>query len=164
MSFRFVSSAVDPTGYLPCWYAKAGNDCSPPVGWAGLPPETGSIAVTCENLSATPEVLHWVLYDLAPYPATVFGGLPKRPVLDFGSHQATNSFGVTGWTGPGEDGGIVTLTFTGYALPGPLGLPGGAPAAEVAELARENALAICSFTGTYFPRRRRPACASGAGG
>jgi phosphatidylethanolamine-binding protein (PEBP) family uncharacterized protein len=151
MSFRIASSAVDQNGFMPCWYSRSGGDSSPPLGWTGAPKGTRSIVVSCESRGPEP-MCHWVLFDLPPSPATVFGGLPKSAELENGARQGTNSFGVTGWTGPDDCCGNTVLTFTAYALGDFLGLPPGSSPADVMAAVEPLLLGTARFTGSYLSR------------
>jgi Raf kinase inhibitor-like YbhB/YbcL family protein len=151
MPFRLASSAVDQNGFMPCWYSRSGGDSSPPLGWTGAPKGTRSLAVVCESQGREPRC-HWVLFDLPSSPPVVSGGLPKSAELENGARQGTNSFGVTGWTGPDDCSGNAVLTFTAYALSDFLALSPGSSPDEVMAAVEPIVLGTARFTGSYLSR------------
>jgi Raf kinase inhibitor-like YbhB/YbcL family protein len=102
---------------------------SPALHWAGLPEETRSLVVTCEDLNAPGREpsLHWMIYNIPPQASPgrpPVGGLPcgvSREVQPHevpGAWQAVNDFGEVGYTGPGSasESGVHCYLFQIHAL------------------------------------------------
>jgi Raf kinase inhibitor-like YbhB/YbcL family protein len=108
---------VMPQSYT-CARPKA---LSPPLGWAGAPPGTKSIALVFDDSDApiTPYV-YWLVFDISPVTSDILEGqLPP------GARQARNSAGQAGYDPPCPGPGGHTYRFTVYALNKVLNLPAG---------------------------------------
>lgn len=94
---------------------------SPPLGWAGAPPGTKSIALVVDDSDApiTPYV-YWLVFDISPVTSNILEGqLPP------GARQARNSAGRVGYDSPCPGPAGHTYRFTVYALNKVLNLPTG---------------------------------------
>ena len=94
---------------------------NPPLGWAGAPPGTKSIALVVDDSNApiTPYV-YWIVFDINPATSQVSEGqLPQ------GSRQARNSAGAAGYDAPCPGPQSHDYRFTVYALDKVLNLPAG---------------------------------------
>lgn len=152
MAFKLTSSSVDKDGFLPGWYSRTMNNSSPPLGWANVPRGTATIAIICEEASGETPIHHWLLFNLPPEPPGIYGGLPVEPDLENGAGQGVNSFGVPGWTGPEETGGLRLLRFTGYALDRRLDIPAGSDAETLRRAMEGLVLSTGGFTAKYMGR------------
>jgi Raf kinase inhibitor-like YbhB/YbcL family protein len=121
-SVMTVSSGAFVQNVMPqrftCANPKALN---PPLGWAGAPPGTKSIALVFDDSSApiTPYV-YWIVFDIKPATSDIQEGqLPP------GARQAQNSARRVGYDPPcpGPHGHM--YRFTVYALNSVLNLPTG---------------------------------------
>lgn len=111
---------VIPAGYTCAAGAKA---VSPPLGWAGAPAGTKSLAVVVDDTNSpiTPYV-YWIVFDINPATSNILQGqLPP------GSRQARNSRGSAGYDPPCPGPQGHAYRFTVYALDKVLRLPAGAP-------------------------------------
>ncbi|HEY6065280.1 MAG TPA: YbhB/YbcL family Raf kinase inhibitor-like protein, partial [Thermoanaerobaculia bacterium] len=62
---RVTSPAFPEGGAIPAKYTCDGSDVSPPLEWSGVPAETKSLALICDDPDAPARVwVHWVAYDL----------------------------------------------------------------------------------------------------
>jgi Raf kinase inhibitor-like YbhB/YbcL family protein len=96
---------------------------SPPLGWAGWPSGTRSIALVVDDSSApiTPYV-YWIVFNISPATSDILEGqLPP------GARQALNSAGTAGYEPPCPGPAGHTYRFTVYALKSVIDLPSGAP-------------------------------------
>jgi Raf kinase inhibitor-like YbhB/YbcL family protein len=94
---------------------------SPPLGWAGWPQGTKSIALVVDDSNApiTPYV-YWIVFNISPATSDILKGqLPP------GALQARNSGGTTGYEPPCPGPGGHTYRFTVYALDRVIDLPAG---------------------------------------
>jgi Raf kinase inhibitor-like YbhB/YbcL family protein len=121
-SVMTVSSGAFAQGPMPqrytCAYPKGLN---PPLGWAGAPSGTKSIALVVDDSSApiTPYV-YWIVFDIKPATSDIMEGqLPP------GARQAQNSAGRAAYDPPCPGPHGHTYRFTVYALNSVLNLPNG---------------------------------------
>ncbi len=96
-----------------------GTVLTPPLGWAGAPPDTKSIALVVDDSDApiTPYV-YWIVFDIKPATSDILEGqLPP------GARQAQNSAGRAGYDPPCPGPQGHWYRFTVYALDTVLNLP-----------------------------------------
>jgi len=121
-SVMSVSSGAFQQDIMPPRYTcAAAKPLSPPIGWAGVPQGTKSIAVVFDDSDApiTPYV-YWVVFNIGPATSALLEGqLPP------GARQALNSAGHAGYDPPCP-GSSHGYRFTVYALNTVLNLPNGA--------------------------------------
>jgi hypothetical protein len=118
-----VSSDAIVQDTLEARYTCAGGSgaINPPLGWAGAPPGTKSIAVVVDDSNApvTPYV-YWVVFDINPTTSQIAEGqLPP------GARVARNSAGTSRYDAPCPGPRSHQYRFTVYALNKVLNLPSG---------------------------------------
>lgn len=94
---------------------------NPPLGWAGAPPGTKSLALVVDDSNApiTPYV-YWLVFDIDPATSQITEGqLPP------GAREARNSAGSVGYDAPCPGQHSHKYRFTVYALNKVLNLPSG---------------------------------------
>lgn len=127
-----ASSSFENNHPIPLDYTRDGEDFSPRLSWANVPPLTRSLAVLCEDPDASKEepFVHWLIYNI---PRVSFGvplyELPKgvsrvrEPQEVPGAVQGRNDFGEVGYGGPEMPKGPAHhYRFKVYALDAPLDL------------------------------------------
>lgn len=94
---------------------------NPPLGWAGTPPGTKSIALVVDDSDApiTPYV-YWIVFDIDPATSQIIEGQ-----LPTGAREARNSAGSVGYDAPCPGTHSHQYRFTVYALNKVLKLPSG---------------------------------------
>jgi hypothetical protein len=121
-SVMTVSSGAFEQGVMPQRYTCASpRALSPPLGWAGAPSGTKSIALVVDDSNApiTPYV-YWIVFDIKPATSDIQEGqLPP------GARQARNSAGQAAYNPPCPGPHGHTYRFTVYALNSVLNLPKG---------------------------------------
>jgi Raf kinase inhibitor-like YbhB/YbcL family protein len=121
-SVMTVSSGAFEQGVMPQRYTCAGpRELNPPLGWAGAPAGTKSIALVVDDSSApiTPYV-YWIVFDIKPATSDILEGqLPP------GARQARGSAGRASYDPPCPGPHGHTYRFTVYALNSVLNLPDG---------------------------------------
>ena len=121
-SVMTVSSGAFERGVMPPRYTCHGTKVlSPPLGWAGAPPGTKSIALVVDDSDApiTPFV-YWIVFNIKPATSAILEGqLPP------GARQAQNSAGKAGYDPPCPGSRGHSYRFTVYALNKVLNLPNG---------------------------------------
>ena len=121
-SVMTVSSGAFEQGMMPLRYTcDDPKSLNPPLGWAGAPAGTKSIALVVDDSSApiTPYV-YWIVFDIKPATSDIMEGqLPP------GARQAQNSAGRPIYNPPCPGSSGHTYRFTVYALNSVLNLPEG---------------------------------------
>lgn len=70
---------------IPRQYTCDGEDISPPLAWSGVPDETGSLALVCDDPDAPMGTwVHWVLYGI---PVETRELPEKDDIFERGSHD-----------------------------------------------------------------------------
>ena len=145
MALRVSSSAFADGAEIPMKYTCDGQNVAPPLELGGIPNESKSIAVICEDPDAPSGTFtHWILYDVPASAHTI----PERAPI---GKAGVNDFGKTGFGGPcpPKKDGAHHYHFHVYALDtASLGPPG---------LSKQDALAAMDghildqgeLTGTY---------------
>ena len=120
-SVMTVSSGAFEQNVLPQRYLCSAKAPNPPLGWAGAPAGTKSIALVIDDSNApiTPYV-YWIVFDIKPATSDIQEGL-----LPPGARQARNSAGRADYDPPCPGPGGHTYRFTVYALNSVLNLPNG---------------------------------------
>lgn len=120
-SLSLTSPAFTHQGEIPVRFTCEGEDLSPALDWAKLPPETRSLALIVDDPDAPdPEApkmtwVHWVLYDI-PVSAEGLPEAVKPADLPPGTKEGLNDWKRTGWGGPCPPIGRHRYFFKLYAL------------------------------------------------
>jgi Raf kinase inhibitor-like YbhB/YbcL family protein len=149
---RLESPAFPDGAEIPRGHSREGGDVSPALLWSGVPAETASLALVCDDPDAPRGTwVHWVLYDLPPALSGLPAGVAKTDRLPGGGSQGKNDFGEIGWGGPAPPSGHGThhYSFRLYALDKKLDLPPGATEAQLEAAMKSHVLAEAKLTGTY---------------
>lgn len=105
MSFVLLSPAFGNKEEIPKQYTCDGENVSPPLEWAGVPPEAKSLALIVYDPDApdpaAPKMIwtHWILYNI---PVSI-SGVPEdvdAQDLPIGTLEGKNSWRRTGYGGP----------------------------------------------------------------
>lgn len=152
MTLTLESGAFDSEARIPDRYTCMGDDVSPPLAWSGVPPQTRSFALLCEDPDAPSGTWHhWAVFDI---PATQTG-LPEAFPKEARSgviRQAVNDFRRSGYGGPcpPPGHGIHRYRFRLLALDiQTLELGGYAKCDDVARSAEPHVLEETVLIGTY---------------
>ncbi len=82
-------------------HAYHNENLSPPLEWSGIPENTRSLAIICDDPNApVGDWVHWVLYDLPPTTTRLPEGVPTIEELPEEGKQGKNDFGEIGYGGP----------------------------------------------------------------
>jgi len=145
MALHISSPAFADGGAIPKKYTCDGQNIAPPLEWSGLPKESKTVAIVCEDPDAPSGTFtHWVVYDL---PATTRSLREGASVGKAG----VNDFGKAGFGGPcpPKKDHAHHYHFHMYALDvdslGPAGLSKG----DVREAMSGHVLAEGELTGVY---------------
>jgi Raf kinase inhibitor-like YbhB/YbcL family protein len=141
---------------IPERFTCDGEDLSPTLVWHGVPVETRSFALVCDDPDAPRGTwVHWLLYNLPAEAAELGAGMPRLPELPSRARQGVNDSGDVGYGGPCPPAGKPhRYFFRLHALDTSLNLPPGASRAELEQAMAGHVLAVGTLMGTYERRRR----------
>jgi Raf kinase inhibitor-like YbhB/YbcL family protein len=159
--FQISSPDIGPDGRIrPAQvldrYGCTGANRSPALRWSGVPPGTGSFALTLLDRDARHGAgfWHWIVLDIPRTTRSLppAAGAPRGAGLPQGARQGQTSFGVTAYGGPcpprGQPAHHYVLTL--YALRvAQLPPSAGADPGATAALLQRDALATARLTATY---------------
>ncbi|HUK32257.1 MAG TPA: YbhB/YbcL family Raf kinase inhibitor-like protein [Vicinamibacterales bacterium] len=94
MALHVSSDAFEDGSAIPKKYTCDGQNVAPPLEWSGVPAQSQSLAIICDDPDAPSGTFtHWVLYDLPPSAGRVGEGTSV-------GKAGTNDFGRAGFGGP----------------------------------------------------------------
>jgi len=151
MDIQLTSTAFTHNSPIPTKYTCDGEDASPPLKWTGVPEETKSIALICDDPDAPMKTwVHWVFYGIPPDVTELDEGIPKKAALDDGSIQGITDFGRSGYGGPCPPRGKPhRYFFKIYALDIMPDIGLGAKKKDLEKAMKEHILAEGELVGTY---------------
>jgi Raf kinase inhibitor-like YbhB/YbcL family protein len=102
MDIELLSSAFRDGKAIPIQYTCDGANISPPLRWGGIPKNSQSLAIICEDPDAPSGVfVHWVIFNLPPIVADLPEAAPTTEELaESGAIQGMNDFNNIGYDGP----------------------------------------------------------------
>lgn len=148
------SEAFSQGNPIPTRYTCDGEDLSPPLSWAGIPPGTGSLALVVEDPDAPdPDApqrtwVHWILYNIPPDTRALPEGMKPR-TLPRGTGLGLNDWQREGWGGPCPPRGRHRYFFRLYALDTPLDNLNAPTRSALEQAMVGHILAESSLMGTY---------------
>jgi hypothetical protein len=155
MAMQLTSTAFKAGEDIPARYTCDRENVSPPLTWAGAPPETKSFVLIADDPDApdpkAPRTvwLHWIVYNL---PASVTS-LPEAVApLPGGAREGVNDFRQVGYGGPCPPIGRHRYFFKLYALNAMLPDLGRATRAQVERAMTGHVLAEAQLMGGYQKR------------
>ncbi|HEU5050887.1 MAG TPA: YbhB/YbcL family Raf kinase inhibitor-like protein [Gemmatimonadales bacterium] len=154
MTLTLTSPAFVDHGTIPARFTCDGDDRSPPLAWAGVPPGTLSLALVVDDPDAPDPAapkrtyVHWVLYDIPPDVSL----LPESADIARhapGTREGLNDWKRTGYGGPCPPIGRHRYYHKLFALDAMLGDLGKPTAARLAKAMQGHVLASAELVGTY---------------
>lgn len=145
-----LTSAVFRNGEpIPQRHTCAGEDVSPPLAWADVPAEAGSLALLVDDPDAPGgSFTHWTAWGLDP----AAGGLGAGETA---AREGRNDFGTIGYRGPCPPPGKPhRYVFRLHAIAGDLDLEPGARRRDLERALAGRTLATAELIGTCERRRR----------
>jgi hypothetical protein len=150
MAIQVTSTAFKEGEMIPRQYTCDGKDVSPPLAWSGVPQETKSIALICDDPDAPMGTwVHWVLFNLPPTSSSLSEGVSSSRSLDNGGKHGKNDFRKLGYGGPCPPGGTHRYYFKLYALDSMLTLDSGISKADLVKAMQGHILAEGQLRGKY---------------
>ncbi|RKY46151.1 MAG: YbhB/YbcL family Raf kinase inhibitor-like protein [Candidatus Omnitrophota bacterium] len=150
-ALELKSSAFGNGDYIPSRYTCDSLNFSPPLEWEGVPPQTKSFVIICDDPDAPFKVwVHWVIYNIPSSKRKLEENIPCQGVLADGTLQGVNDFKRLGYGGPCPPPGAAhRYFFKIYALDTILDLKEGASKREVLEKMKGHILDKGELVGLY---------------
>ncbi|MGD2096407.1 MAG: YbhB/YbcL family Raf kinase inhibitor-like protein [Desulfobacterales bacterium] len=150
MALVITTSAFSDGQAIPNRYTCDGPDVSPDLAWSGLPEETASLALICDDPDAPMGTwVHWVLFNIPADADGLPAEIPSDAALENGARHGTNDFRRLGYGGPCPPGGTHRYFFKVYALDTVLDLESGITKAQLLDAIEGHVLAEGQLMGTY---------------
>ena len=156
MTIQITSTAFSEGQPIPQIYTCQGKNISPQLQWTGVPPNTKSFALICDDPDApdpdAPKMtwVHWVLYDLPSTISKLPEDVAKTPTLPDGSKQGITDFKRIGYGGPcPPPRDAHRYFFKLYALDKMLDLKPGLTKNDLLKAMESHVLAQGQLMGTY---------------
>lgn len=159
-SLSLTSPAFSHQGEIPARFTCEGEDLSPALDWAKLPPETRSLALIVDDPDApdpkAPKMtwVHWVLYDI-PVSSEGLPEAVKPADLPPGTKEGVNDWKRTGWGGPCPPIGRHRYFFKLYALDTQLPDLDRPTKAQLEKAMEGHILAQGELIGTYEKAKKK---------
>ena len=100
MPLTLISPAFVQGGDIPQKYTCDGDNISPPFAWFGVPDDTRSFVLICDDPDAPSGLFyHWAAFDIPGHWPGLDEG-HRAETLANGFRQAINDFGKPGYAGP----------------------------------------------------------------
>jgi len=145
--FELTSSAFINSQSIPALYTCDGRDVSPELSWKGVPPNTKSFVLICDDPDAPAGTwVHWILFNI---PVTVMHIAQGARVADIGALSGTNSWKKKEWGGPCPPAGTHHYYFTLYAIDTTLTLKESATKNDIMAAIQNHTIATAQLMGTY---------------
>ena len=143
-----TSPAFADGGTVPQRYTCTGRNESPPLQWAGVPDDAGSLALVVTDPDAPGGTyVHWVVFNLDKATRSLSAGS-----LPAGTLQARNSAGHARYDGPCPPNGTHHYRFTVYALRSATTLDNGIDTARALDAIDGKAIGRGTLVGTVTAR------------
>ena len=160
LSLSLTSPAFSHQEEIPTRFTCEGEDLSPALDWAKLPPATRSLALIMDDPDApdpkAPKTtwVHWVLYDI-PVSAEGLPEAVKPTDLPPGTREGLNDWKRTGWGGPCPPIGRHRYLFKLYALDAQLPELDHPTKAQLEKAMEGHILAQGELIGTYEKAKKK---------
>ena len=100
MPLKINSSAFEDMAEIPKLYTCQGKDISAPLKWSGMPENTKSLALICDDPDAPMGTwVHWVIFNIPSQVNELPEGVKRSAKLEDGSVQGMTDFGRVGYGG-----------------------------------------------------------------
>ncbi len=150
MALQITSAAFSEAGMIPKPYTCDGDDVSPDLLWSGVPEDTKSLALICDDPDAPVGTwVHWVLFNIPADEKGISSEIAPVATLTNGANHGSNDFGRLGYGGTCPPGGTHRYFFKLYALDMFLSLDSGATKPQVEEAMQGHILAEAQWLGKY---------------
>lgn len=140
-----IRSIFSSGGRIPKEYTCDGKNVNPPLDFAGIPENAGSLVLIVDDPDSPSGIWsHWLLFDISPETKKIDENSAPQ-----GSIEGRNDFGNIGYGGPCPHSGIHRYQFKLFALDTRLNLREGSSKEDIENAMKGHALARAVLTGTY---------------
>ncbi|WP_034643392.1 YbhB/YbcL family Raf kinase inhibitor-like protein [Desulfovibrio inopinatus] len=149
-TLRVTSPAFTSEADIPRHYTCDDANIFPGLSWSGIPLETQSISLVCDDPDAPHGLfVHGIIWNLPPETTELDEGLEPEAVESLGGMFGVNSYGRREYVGPCPPSGSHRYYFKVYALDCLLSLPATAMAHELEQAMQGHVLARGELMGRY---------------
>lgn len=135
---------------IPGRYTCDGENISPEFVWTGVPADTKSLVLICEDLARESNLfVHWVVYNIPPASKGLPQNVPHKAQLPDGSRQAYNASSQLGYLGPCPGNETHRYVFELYALDMTIEKSRPPSGRQVIFLMENHIIAKALYLGTY---------------
>ncbi|MEY4939943.1 MAG: hypothetical protein RIQ93_1678 [Verrucomicrobiota bacterium] len=143
---RIVCPAFPEGGTIPSYYAKAGDNISPPLVLCEVPPAARSLALILEDPDAPRGLFtHWIVFNLRPDATFGENQVPR------GARQGKNSWDEPRYGGPQPPDREHRYFFRLFALDDILDLPDGVTRDELEAAMCGHVITQAALMGRHAP-------------
>mgnify|MGYP006303857519 FL=1 len=147
---QLTSSAFEQNQPIPQKFSCDGQNISPALSWEGVPEETESFVLICDDPDAPGGTfVHWVYYNIPAAVKSLPEAVANDPQPGPGGLQGKNSFEKTGYGGPCPPGGTHRYFFKLYALDFQVDSPAGLDKQKLLKAIDGHVIAEAQLMGTY---------------
>lgn len=151
-----TSPAFQDGKTIPMEYACDGDNISPALAWANVPPGVRSYAIIVEDPDIPiprfliPSWVHWIVYNIDPVNTSIPKGYLKNDAAENGSKTGMTSYRNMRYSGPCPPFGTHRYFFKVYALDRMLDLmPQKATRKNILKAMDGHIVAYGELVGTY---------------
>lgn len=150
-ALELKSEVFENKGYIPDRYTCDAQDFSPPLNWDGVPENTKSLALICDDPDAPFKIwVHWVLFNIPPENGELKEGISQEELAELSIIRGINDFGKIGYQGPCPPPDKVhRYSFRLYSLDTILNLEEGASKKEIIEAMQGHIITEAKLIGIY---------------
>jgi Raf kinase inhibitor-like YbhB/YbcL family protein len=161
-AMKLASTSFTTGAPIPSKHSADGEDVSPPLSWSGVPTQTQSFAIVCEDPDAPspskPAIepwVHWVIFNIPPSCTSLPANVERRAEVKEapGARQGQNSWSKDnlGYRGPAPPpgSGKHRYVFKLYALDALLKAPAEVTAKALRKAMSGHILGEAQVHGTF---------------
>lgn len=150
-ALELTSGAFENGGQIPTAYSCDSVDASPSLSWSGVPANTVSFVLICDDPDAPFGTwVHWVVFNIPKERTHLEEDFAKVAVAEDGTMQGLNDFGKVGYGGPcPPEGKAHRYLFKLYALDTTLSLSEQATKKDIIKAMQGHIIAETKLIGTY---------------
>lgn len=150
VNITLESSAFKEGELIPSKFTCDGANISPELNWSGIPADTKSIALICDDPDApVGDWVHWVVYNIPTAIKELKENVPPGKKFADGMTHGLNDFKQYGYGGPCPPSGVHRYYFKIYALDTILKLEPGATKKDLLKNMEKHILAEGRLMGKY---------------
>jgi len=129
---ELTSTDIQEGGMIPVQFTCDGDDISPALLWSGVPENTNSYALICDDPDAPVGTwVHWVLFNIPGSVKSLDQGVDTVESIENGGIHGINDFRRLGYGGPCPPNGVHRYFFRLYALDTLLNIEPGCSKADL---------------------------------